>query len=743
MNYHRKPDSRLKKKGRALAGLLGFLVVTMVTAGLVAGVVAPAGLLAAKAVRAADSAWNDIPHDFYEPELPTDSVMLASDGTVIARFAEFDRQVVGSSQISDYAKWALVATEDVRFYEHHGVDTVGLGRALRTNLSSSSTQGGSTITQQYVKNIMLLDAQLTGDPQAAAAATERTLGRKLSEARRAIELEKRLSKDEILTRYLNLVNFGAGAYGIEAAARRFYSTTADQLTLAQAATLIGVINAPSALNPIVNPAGALERRNLVLDRMEAAGYIDEYQARKAKREPLGLQVTLPNRGCSAAKPSWGHYCDAVLRYLDTSDLLGPDAASRQAAWTRGGLVIHTALDPQAQQAARKAARSKVPAKHRASAVVAVVKPGTGDLVALAFSKDYGTDPGYTQLPLGTKAVFGPGSTMKMFTLAAAAAEGVDFNTILPGGTVYTSPTLKNPESGAFHNYDTSYASNVSVVEATRRSLNTAFIQLEEKVGVLDIAGLTKAMGVASLPLEGENRVTAKEGSFTLGARGIPVVELADAYATIAAGGLACPVRMVTSIETPDGTLVPEHDCQQVLSEPAAAAVTYALRQVVLSGTGTSARLDGRDVAGKTGTSQDVSSAWFAGFTPEYATVVAIADPRGPRYPLVNTLGHYKVYGGTLPAAIFKSTMDDLHEGLPATPMVSTLDNEYLLAEPAQGRAVVPEVRGLSAGLALTALQAAGLQADAGSLTEGAMVGGTEPKAGSSVKLGTTVKLLSP
>lgn len=709
---------------------------------IVVAVVSALVLPALAVTRAVNAQIDRLTSDFQDLQLPGESVMLATDGTEIARFATYDRTPVSIADVSPWVPAALVATEDVRFYQHNGFDFIGLLRAVRHNAESDTQQGGSTITMQYIKNVTLLKAELSGDAAGVRRATESTIARKITEVVKAIALERRLSKQQILEGYLNVVSFGSDAYGIQAAARRYFSTDAKDLTLSQAATLVGLLKAPTLLNPIRNAEGAIKRRNLVLDRMLSNGDITEEQAQQAKSEPLGVRATYPGRGCEAATGGWGTYCDAVLRELKAGTLLGATQAEQDAAWQRGGLIIRTAMVPSVQIAARAAARANVPAVHRASAVVAVVKPGTGQVAALALSKDFGNGPGRTELPLATAPVTGPGSTMKLFTLSRAVSDGIPLTTVLRGGTTYTSPTLANPASGAFHNYNTSPASNVSIVQATTRSLNTAFVQLEERVGVLRIADLARRMGATAIPLAGPRAVNADEGSFTLGAREIPVVQMATAYATVAANGLACPATLVTSVTTPAGTTDVPSICQQVLTPAAARAVTWTLEQVTGEGTGRSARLPDRPVAGKTGTSQDVASAWFAGYTPDWATVVMVADPRGPKYPLINTLGHSRVYGGTIPAAVFVDTMTAIHRGLPVKPMVDTLDAEYLLAEPSSLTRVVPDVTGMTVADAAAALIDAGLVPASTNRTSTAVVTSTLPGAGVEVGKGDAVRLVT-
>lgn len=705
---------------------------------LIAGLMLP--VLAG--TRAVATQLDQLLGDFLDLQLPGESVMLAADGTEIARFAAYDRKPVTLAEISPWVPKALIATEDVRFWQHPGVDVFGLVRAVRNNAKASSQEGGSTITMQYVKNVALLKAELSGDPEGVRQATEGTISRKGTEILKAVALERKLSKEQILEGYLNVVNFGSDAYGIDAAARRYFSRDAKTVSLSQAATLVGVLKAPSSLNPIRNPEGALKRRNLVLARLESNGDISPIAAQDAQAEPLGLKVTYPGRGCEAATGGWGTYCDAVLRQLKDDEFLGSTEAEQDAAWTRGGLVIQTPLVPAAQRAARAAARAHVPAQHRASAVVAVVKPGTGQVAALALSKDFGSGPGRTELPLGTAAAFGPGSTMKLFTLARAVSDGIPLSTVLPGGTSYTARTVKNPDSGSFHNYNTSPASNVSIVQATTRSLNTAFVQLEERVGVRRIADLATRMGATAIPLTGPRAVLDDEGSFTLGAREIPVVQMVTAYATVAANGLACPATFVTSVTSPSGRREVPSVCEQVLTPAAARAVTWTLEQVTAEGTGTSARLADRPVAGKTGTAQDVASAWFAGYTPDWATVVMVADPRGPRYPLVNTLGYSRVYGGTIPAAVFVDTMTAIHRDLPVKSMVDSLDNEYLLAEQLSLSRVVPDVTGLTISDAAAAIADAGLRPKSTITAGTAVVTRTVPGPGVQLGEGEAVRLFA-
>ena len=732
-------DDKYTQSGRGRY-VLAFMGVSLLAAALVSAVVSlPLALSINKVAATSLNAWVEIDPIVADPILPEASVMLTKQGTVIARFAKYDREVVEMSQISPLVVDALVATEDSRFFEHNGVDVKGLGRALINNAQSDSLQGGSTITQQYIKNVGLLKAELSGDIDIVTEATERTLGRKVSEARKAIALEKQLSKEDILTRYLNIVNFGSGAYGIQAAAQRYFSIDAVELDALQAATLVGIVNRPGDYSPLVNTELSTNRRNHVLGRMVSEGYLSPGEGELLKDSPMVLDPTEPGRGCGAAKPSWGHYCQVVLDEMLSGDYLSTDPLEREIIWDRGGLTVVTELDEEVQASAQEAVKANVPSKSRVAGMIAVVQPGTGSVAALASNKTYGRENNQTQVPLLNKPFIGPGSTMKMFTVAAAAAAGIDLNNRLPGGIRYASPVSKNPESGSFNNYSTAAASDVTVVEAVRRSLNTAMIQLSEQVGIKNVAELAYQLGAKSLPITGEGAVGEDEGSLTLGAREIPVVEMANSYASIAAEGLACEQMYVSSISYAGQVQSFDPECTQVLSPAAARAVTATLVNAVESGTGTSAKLDGRVVAGKTGTSQDISAAWFAGFTPQWAAAAALADPTGPlAKPLVDVLGYSKVYGGTLPAAVFKETMNSIHQGLDPAFMSGQLDGEYLLGVLPSSKVVIPWVAGMDAETARRSLTAAGLN-PVGEVANTVL--GTTPLAGTLVEYGSDVQIV--
>lgn len=613
--------------------------------------------------------WTATPDTIPTPPMGTPSVVVAADGTTeLATVYLYNRQVVDTGEISGLVLDALVATEDARFYEHDGVDAQGIARAVLVNASGSSTEGGSTLTQQYVKMALEATGLDTGNPDLAEDATSETVWRKLREAKLALAVEDRMTKDDILAGYLNLAYFGAGAYGIQAASQRYFSVDAADVDLPQAALLVALVNNPSRLDPTVNPDGALARRNLVLDRMVTAGSISRAQADVAAAQPLALAENVPANGCMHGPAPM--FCDWVRAELENNPALGDTPAERRARLLAGGLRITTTLDMGVQAVAQAAVSSSVPAEHDVAAVEVVVQPGTGNVLAMVSSEAYGTGPGQSVVPLATTEAFQPGSTFKAFTLLAALEAQIPLDTRLPGGDRHTSSVFDNPPAGFYANAGDGYGRNLTLTAATVHSVNTAFVQLQEMVGTPAVADAAHRAGLTSID---PAQISAREGSLTLGARETSPLQVANGYATIAAHGLACSPRGVTSIVDPDGRelLTGGPACTQEFSPAVADTVAALLSKVTEpGGTGTGAAVPGHPIAGKTGTTQNFGAAWFAGFTPSLASAVWVGDPRGPSHPLVDVLGVSKMYGGTVPADIFAATFSALLAGSPAQPLPS-------------------------------------------------------------------------
>jgi membrane peptidoglycan carboxypeptidase len=605
--------------------------------------------------------------------LPQRSVMVDAEGTPIAWFYEENRSVVPLDQIAPAVRQALVDIEDSRFYDNPGIDVRAIGRALVRSQAGAVTgedggqQGASTLTQQYVKNLRLAQARTEAE---RAEAVEVSYARKLEEARYALQLADTMSKDEILEGYLNLVFFGNGAYGVQAAAERYFSTSAAELTLPQAALLAGIVKNPSALDPTNAPEDAVERRNVVLDRMLELGHVTAEEHASATAAPLGLDPGGPAAGCTGPN---GYFCDHVLDQLLSDVRLGPDEASRQALLETGGLTIVTTMHPKVQAAA-VAATSRAQGS-RANLAAAVVQPGTGEVLALAASQPFGVEPGQTSvnLPLGGTSGFQAGSTFKVFVLAHALAQGVPLDLELFAPQVYVGSDNGKPYPVA--NAADSESGVFTLEEATWLSVNTWYMQLQDRTGISGPAALAEAMGVRRADGSPLQRVP----SFTLGTNEVTPLAMAGAYATLAARGQHCPAHALVGVRQPAyaghggaaaarlGDIeVRPAPCRRVLPSPVADTVTSVLTGVITRGTGRNAD-PGRPAAGKTGTVQDYSSAWFAGYTPDLAAAVWMGDPRGGyRYPLrdVEVAGtrYAQVYGGGVPAQTWSALVRGALQG---------------------------------------------------------------------------------
>jgi membrane peptidoglycan carboxypeptidase len=658
------------------------------------------------------------------PQLPQYSTLLGADGAVLARFNSENRAPVPLSQVAPILIKSLISSEDRTFFTNNGVDPRSLVRAVLADVEGRPTQGGSTLTEQYVKNILELQQGTGGHLD--------SIQLKVNEIVYARQLTRQLSKVQILDGYLNTVYFGSQAYGIEAAARRYYSVHASQLNLAQAAMLVALVESPTAYDPMSHPALARLIRNQVLHVTYVNHQISRAQELAAQASPLDLKPSEPSTGCQASRVPY--FCDWVSSELLTLPALGATPALRLATLQRGGLTIRTTLKPSDQAAAQAAAVSIVGDTNRVGDAIVVETPGTGAITAMAQNRVYGLDTTKNQTTLNYANSPSPvGSTFKAFTLSTALTQGVPLSTILPAGATYHSTTMNNPPGGFYTNAEPSDGTNLTIAEATDGSVNTAFVQLEQMVGVLPIAKTARTMGLTSLPLSGPNAVTAKEGSLTLGARGFTAIQMAGAYATLAAHGLHCTPHAIASVTLASGvTLRIPPQCTQVLAPAVANTVTSLLAGVVTSGTGTAAQIPGHTLAGKTGTTTNFGSAWFDGYTATTAMAVWMGDPRGITYPLYNVAGVAAVYGGTLPAAMFKTAMTPILAGQANVPIAPP--TEIYLAKSSE---VVPDVADLTMSNARALLSSLGLTVK--SPTTG-IAGATDPAAGSVVAPGGKVTI---
>ncbi|MEU6711159.1 transglycosylase domain-containing protein [Nonomuraea sp. NPDC046802] len=624
------------------------------------------------------------PEELKEPPLAERTTVVDAKGNQIAQFYEVYRETISLEQVAPVMKDAILAIEDYRFYEHGPIDIEGTIRALAKNLTSGGiAQGGSSITQQYVKQVLLTSATTEKERNAAL---EASYARKLKELRYAMAVEEKYSKDEILEKYLNIAYFGASANGVEAAAKRFFNVKASELTLAQAATLAGAVQDPNATDPNLGKPQRdrlLKRRNLVLDTMVLRGKINKQQAEEAKAKKLGFRnISLPG-GCQDSK--YPYFCMYVRNEVLTNPVFAKSAKARSQYLNRGGLEIRTTLDPKMQAAAEKAIKKHVFASDNPVASEALVKPGTGEIKAMAASRKYGNNKRKKEMSYnlvadakhGGGTGFQAGSTFKTFTLLTALGEGMKINDGFTVGKGYRAPyyssfknckgenigdpshTVTNDEGGGGFK---------SLRTGTEGSVNTFFMMLEQKVGLCDTIRTAKKLGIE----RSDGLKLLEFSTFTLGTNEMDPVTVANAYAAIGARGKYCEPMAITSIKERDGkvrTFKPR--CNQAIDAEVADAAANILEGVFTRGTMRGVGGIGRPAAGKTGTTDAQATAWFAGFTPDLAGAVSIGDPRGAQKYKLNGVtigGRYygSVFGASIPGPIWKDTMIDALKGIPAT-----------------------------------------------------------------------------
>jgi membrane peptidoglycan carboxypeptidase len=722
------------------------LLAGVLLAGMLFPVVGALGVASNRASDTIDSAQAEM------VEIPPALITTITDnqGKAIATLYDQYRIPVASDQISPIMKAALISIEDRRFYEHHGVDWKGTFRAALST-SGGNQQGGSTLTQQYVKNY-LINVVYRGNKAEQKKAQEPTIARKLREARIALQLEQKMTKEEILTGYLNVVEFSNEIYGIGAAAATYFGTTPDKLTVPQAALLAGMVNNPSLFNPWKSGPAALTRRNLVLDTMVQVGRLSATDAEDAKKQPLGVapEVSKPSKNCNGAGPEAGFFCQYVENYLEkigfTEDQL-----------TTGGYTIKTSLDLNATHLAKVAAEDQVPKMTNGIAnAMAIVRPGKDkhEVVALVSNRDFGPNAaaGQTQYPqpYGIENKFGAGSTYKIFTAAAALEKGMGINNVIEtpdtwtshlftGGNAKSCPKTENPKDGDTRWYCLGnagkYQPTMTLQSALATSPNTGFVKLEESLGSTDPAvdmavrlGMRETMASnlsGNKPKPGEPSQAQHfkstpgnpgNAAFTLGPSPTSPMELANVAATLMSGGTWCPPTPIVSITDRNGQPVDvkskEQPCEQAVDEPLANTLVVGLSKDDQS-PGTSAAAASafgwnRPLLGKTGTTQDYKSAAFVGATPQYAaSVMTFNDGPKPR-PIRDTdpptfANTGNIYGGKVPARTFFETMKPLLEGQPVLPLPSP-DPRYLDGGTQQN---VPSVVGLSVQDATNKLEGAG------------------------------------
>ncbi len=553
---------------------------------------------------------------FRIPEREPGIMLVSADGQVIAERGSFFGDEARLSELPAYVPQAVIAIEDRRFYHHFGIDPLGMARAMVTNLRAGRiVQGGSTLTQQLAKNLFLKP--------------ERTLWRKFQEAVLALWLESRFTKDEILQLYLNRVYFGAGAVGIEQAAKKFFNRPARDLTLGQAAMLAGSLKAPSRYNPLRHPQRARKRARVVLRAMVEEGFITEKEAASALKTARAVK--------SASRvPATQYIVDWVLEQLP--DLIGE---------VKQSIVVETTLDYRVQKAAERAIVRTIATegrRRRVSQGAMVVMDGTGAVKAMVGGRSYRR----SQFNRAVHARRQPGSAFKPFVYLTAIEQGYTPDSVEDDSPVRIGDY--RPE-----NYGRKYYGPVTLRKALALSLNTVAVKLCVAVGPENVVMTANRLGITS-PLK-------PVASLALGSSEVTLLELTSAYVPFSNGGKAVVPYIVTRITTRDGRVLYERrgsGLGQVISEEDLGAMNDMMRAVITSGTGRRARLKGHEAGGKTGTSQDYRDAWFIGYTAQYIAGVWFGnDDNSPTR---------RVTGGSLPAQVWKSVMTEAHRGLPGLPL---------------------------------------------------------------------------
>jgi penicillin-binding protein 1A len=552
------------------------------------------------------------------------STLYAADGSKLGRIASDEaRTPVSIERIPRQVQLATVAIEDQRFFEHGGVDPEGILRAAVKDLEAGkAVEGGSTITQQLVRNLCIPNPQ-------------QNIERKIVEAKLAIEYSKRHSRRQILGQYLNIASYGtiegSTAVGVQAASKIYFGRPVWKLTLPQAALLAGLPQAPSEYNPILEPGAALARRNQVLRKMDKLGYVSHERARRAAAAGLGLDVS--NAYFEHRQPYFFDYVE--------NELISEYGVNTVR---QGGLEVRTTIDPDLQEVGLEAMRSALPYSTDPSSALVSIDPRNGQVRAMVTSSNYAE----TQFNLAAQGRRQPGSTFKAFVLTTAIKQGID-----PYTTFYTSKPLDLdlPHWGHWtvHTADEGYQGTVNLQQATVSSDNTVFAQLDLDVGPQSVAQTAKSMGITT-PLDG---IPAEGiGGLRLG---VTPLELTDAYATLASGGVHHDPVSIERVTFPSGKVDrPQRaEPRRVLTAPVAWEVTRLLHDNITEGTGTAAYTGCAGQAGKTGTTDEYTDAWFAGYQPNLATAVWVGYPESNDVSMSSVHG-ITVFGGTFPAEIWHS-----------------------------------------------------------------------------------------
>ncbi len=741
-----------KRDHNVLTNAASLLICGLLAGVVVAAAAFPAVAMSGLAAKAGAETFGALPSELTVKRAPQISYLYASDGkTPLATMYDENRRDVKLKDIAPAMQKAIIAAEDHDFYKHNGVDLNGVARAFVNNSSGTADrQGASTLTMQYVR---LAIAYSATHPADVVAATEDTSARKLREMRYAMQIDKELSKDEILQRYLNIAAFGNGAYGIYAASQVYFAKPPSKLTIPEAAMLAGLVKAPSAYNPTTRSGypQAVARRDYVIDNMVEIGAITKEEGAQAKATKLEVVGKRAPNGCvDTNKKEWGFFCDYFYRWWMGQEAFGSTSYDRERRLKSGGFTIITTMEPQAQNAADKAVRKHLGVNSKAARMVAAVEPGTGRVRALSVNRNYKLDDPKNPVnkphsdpkkrkaglrgnypntvnPLlsGGDGITGyqAGSTFKMFTIVAALEKGIPLSYTINAQKQFRSEYIIQRNGPAAcpgtHFYCPTNASDSMVGvhnmwSAFGRSVNTYFVPLQQQVGAENVVKAAKKLGInfraqEDLDLEkGANQW----GAFTLGVSQTMPLELANAYATLAADGKYCEPIPVQEIRDPEGKKldIANPRCEQRISTEVARAAVDAARCPVGDRSSTSKctgatagnvrGIVDAPVAGKSGTTDSEKSSSLVAMTKQYAVAGIMADPDWPQTN--QKMGHNEKTGINPPV------FETLRDAMKGKERINFTPPGNKIRDGDQRR--IPDVKCVSVEQAKSRIQGAGFEA---------------------------------
>lgn len=688
---------------RVFTLILSYLLFCVMGGVVASGVVMPAVVGANVLTKAIEPQMSAGLEDvkFNLEDLPQQSRMYASDGTtLIATFYTQNRIIVPLRDISQVMQQAVVAREDRRFFDHAGVDPAGVLRAfIQTYVNKGDTQGGSTLTQQYVKNILIDQANNDDDPIAAYHAHEDTIARKLREMLLAVQLEKTYTKAEILQGYLNIAQFGSGVYGVETAARRYFNVSAKDLNLGQSAMIAAITKNPQAYDPTLHPEAAQQQRDLVLDLMQYQGYATAEQVKEAKAVSIAdmLNVQSVPVGCQTAGNA-AYFCDYVVNKILQSPQFGETQEDRRKLLYQGGLNITTTMDATAQRAASQSVRAVIPEDDPSGieSVLAAIKPGTGEVLALAQNRTYDASAGasgtHTAINYAVNQADGggqgvmPGSTFKPINLVSWLENGHTANEPLATSTSYANSSfpcnstttgvwrVQNSEGGTV-NPETPY-------QGIMRSHNTTQASMAQKIGLCAIADTATAMGYHNaIPSQSDIHDTMF-APFVIGSLNVSPLTMANVYATIAADGVHCDPIAISKVEK-DGKEyeVPSANCTQAIPKNVAQTTAYVLNMSATSGQAQEVNLPNRKTFAKTGTAETyfMSSAAFTNGVSAFAVAGNMENQESLSGKRINGVYRSSWYGMYLGAPMLKNFLQQYttEANIPDNPNYGTPDQALM------------------------------------------------------------------